>query len=336
MIRVSLEIEDGYLGRFAFAEECRAQLLDLGVDCARDLAGADLRIVHDAVLRRHPVPVRALDRPTIVYERIDAAALNVRAGPRRLLAHPQVKAWFKETGYRDKALYNGEHAAGRRHLLDLARSAPGGAEPPAPVGEPDLRVPEADLAKIVIWPPVHLQAKIRPARAIRPKRLDQRRKDVAFAGTVDYGTDLIARHRLRACQEVMGLPAGNRLIGLGRVFAAPDYLEMLADTKVFVSPYGYGEYSFKDFEAAYAGAILVRPPCAHIETAMFDIYRQGYCVVETDPWMSDLGTVYQRILDEQAHLFERAQAVREELIATHDPGAIAGRFAAVLRAALER
>jgi hypothetical protein len=44
------------------------------------------------------------------------------------------------------------------------------------------------------------------------------------------------------------------------------YFSELRSSKICFSPFGYGEGCHRDFEAAYGGALLLKPDMAHIET----------------------------------------------------------------------
>jgi len=45
------------------------------------------------------------------------------------------------------------------------------------------------------------------------------------------------------------------------------YLRELAQSRICFSPFGYGEVCWRDFEAVYSGALLVKPDMSHVETA---------------------------------------------------------------------
>lgn len=336
MLKVSLNIEEGYLGRFSYMHSCREQLLARGIDFQQNISAPDISIVQDSIILRDLIARPSLVGPSLVYERIDSAALNLGNRARNLLCDKNVKGWLKETAFRDKDMYNGPHAGGRFHLLGLLEAAPDRHYPDIKVAEPAIKLDPMILEKVITWPPVHLQTKIAAAHDLKPKAFAKRRKDISFAGTVEYGSDIIAHHRMQACTELLNIPDANRVIGLGRVFRTEDYYALLTDTKIFVSPYGFGEYSFKDYEAAYAGAIVIRPPCSHVETAMVDIYAKDYCVVETDPWMQNLKQVYEMIMDQSEYYVDRSKKVRKNLIDSHAPDKIADVFDGIVRGALER
>jgi len=44
------------------------------------------------------------------------------------------------------------------------------------------------------------------------------------------------------------------------------YIEELTNSKICISPFGYGEVCWRDFEAILAGALLIKPDMSHIET----------------------------------------------------------------------
>jgi hypothetical protein len=72
----------------------------------------------------------------------------------------------------------------------------------------------------------------------------------------------------------------------------------MAAARVCVSPFGYGEVCFRDFEAVVAGCLLVKPDMSHLETTP-NIYRpfQTYIPVRWD--FADLAaTVEQWLADE--------------------------------------
>lgn len=98
-----------------------------------------------------------------------------------------------------------------------------------------------------------------------------------------------------------------------------EYVQELCSAKACISPFGYGEVCFRDFEAVLAGAVLIKPDMSHLETRP-DIYRpwETYAPVKWD-W-SDLPEVVDRVLgDPEAGcvLASRARTVLEEFLDQH-------------------
>ncbi len=65
------------------------------------------------------------------------------------------------------------------------------------------------------------------------------------------------------------------------------YYGELLGAKICVSPWGYGEVCYRDFEAILAGALLVKPAMEHLRTFP-DIYVPHETYVPVQPDFSDL------------------------------------------------
>ncbi|MEM9166784.1 MAG: glycosyltransferase [Planctomycetota bacterium] len=70
-------------------------------------------------------------------------------------------------------------------------------------------------------------------------------------------------------------PVTSRVLstGLGRVPSRRYYAE-LAASRLTLSPFGWGEVCFRDYEAVALGSVLVKPDMSHLETSP-DIYVAG-------------------------------------------------------------
>ena len=103
------------------------------------------------------------------------------------------------------------------------------------------------------------------------------------------------------------------LVPHGRVSQDEYYAEMQRST-ICVSPFGYGELCWRDFEAILCGCLLVKPDMSHAETAP-DIFVPGvtYAPVRWD--YADLADVCARYLadtEARQRIVERAYAVLTE------------------------
>jgi hypothetical protein len=109
--------------------------------------------------------------------------------------------------------------------------------------------------------------------------------DVVFRGSVRK--DWMAY--LRADIE----PALSRLATSYRVIAPTarvpyeKYLQEMQTSKICISPFGYGEICWRDFEAILCGCLVIKPDMSHVETVP-DIFQpdQTYVPVKWD--FSDL------------------------------------------------
>ncbi len=116
------------------------------------------------------------------------------------------------------------------------------------------------------------------------------------APSADRGTDISLRVGLRYARRTIGYQR-QRLAELlkGRVdtsrLGKRRYVRELCDSKVVLSPFGYGEVCYRDFEAFLCGALLLKPDMSGIDTWP-ELYRDGETMVG-HRW--DLGDVNDKI-----------------------------------------
>jgi hypothetical protein len=120
------------------------------------------------------------------------------------------------------------------------------------------------------------------------------------------------RHPVAATLEGMA-DRFRVLVPHGRVDQDEYYAEMQHST-ICVSPFGYGELCWRDFEAILCGCLLVKPDMGHVETAP-DVFVPGvtYAPVRWD--YADLPEVCERYLadvDARQRIVAQARAVLME------------------------
>jgi hypothetical protein len=84
-----------------------------------------------------------------------------------------------------------------------------------------------------------------------------------------------------------------------------DFIQLLQDTKIFVSPFGIGEFSGKDYEAMMAGALVAKPLLRKFESYP-NIYSSHF-MLETEVDFSDLEEVLMPYLLDEDKLRSRGQ-----------------------------
>ena len=98
-------------------------------------------------------------------------------------------------------------------------------------------------------------------------------------------------HHRKAVRDIL-----EREFGIDtRPVARSDYLEELRAARVGVSPFGYGEVCFRDFEIVLAGAALIKPDMSHLETWPL-LYTQGSTYAAHRWDFSDLSSVLEDLL----------------------------------------
>jgi hypothetical protein len=157
-----------------------------------------------------------------------------------------------------------------------------------------------------------------PAGLPRPRDFSGDRRSIAVHARIDpVSCPSIAYQR----RLFLDLIAGFRREDLFLTGMVPQkqYYRELADSKIVLSPFGWGEVCFRDFEAILAGALLLKPDMGHV-TTWPDVYipYETYVPLAWDG--SDLLTQTQRYLEDgeerrriAAHAFEVYQKALSEL-----------------------
>lgn len=134
------------------------------------------------------------------------------------------------------------------------------------------------------------------------RRWNHRRTQVnaRFAPSADHG-DWYQRHRGHFREILERQCSDLRLTPRGRV-SPMAYLREQWDSRIVVSPFGYGELCLRDIETVAAGAVLVKPDMSHLEASPA-LFEAGvtYAPVRWDA--EDLAEVVRSLLADE----ERAQ-----------------------------
>lgn len=227
---------------------------------------------------------------------------------RQILKHPSVIRYVKSFNYKSFELHNLPCVDGRLFTASLSHNV-------------DLQYPEAfinmeEYNKIVLgWSILHYFRLRRtlslPTEELLRKDTD-RPIDVFFAGTLDYNNsegkrksgDIISDHR-KKCIEVLESIKGYKIVIVkGKLLNLADYNQMLYQSKVIISPWGWGEPCYRDYEAILAGCILVKPLTDFVKSAC-GIFEHSYCMW-TQPDFSKLGDD----IDTALRKFESTQSNR--------------------------
>lgn len=80
------------------------------------------------------------------------------------------------------------------------------------------------------------------------------------------------------------------------------YFNVLTNSKICISPYGYGEIAIRDIEAILSGCIVIKPDMSFVDTNP-NIYNQETCVF-CKPNFSDLNEKIDYIISNYESLYE--------------------------------
>jgi hypothetical protein len=134
---------------------------------------------------------------------------------------------------------------------------------------------------------------------------NDRPNDLSCRITTSYSYETVAWQRKQIVQHLAARMQTSRISRLG-------YFRELSTSKVVLSPFGYSEINYKDFEAFVCGCALVKPDMSHLETWP-DYFVPGETYVPHAWDLSDLDQVLDNLL---AHP-EKRQALAAKGQATY-------------------
>lgn len=225
------------------------------------------------------------------------------------------RAWIGKTNLTD-------HVA-RTHAVSFERD-------PFPSTRP---VPERELGKIVLGWNIALDDRIRALHARTGGSLDDRPRDIDVICRASFVADSWI-HPLRApvATTLRRLDGEHRVVTPEQPVSPEVYAREMSRSRICVSPFGYGELCWRDFEAILAGCLLVKPDVAHLATEP-DVFvpRETYVPVRWD--LSDLESTLRHHLARPDEIDRIRRNAFERLASYYAQGGFVRAFARVLDAA---
>ena len=217
---------------------------------------------YDCVILNRNLNERILSeyKNILLIEKLDGAAIWCR----KLLKHPHVKTLLKMYHYPDLNTNNRLSVCGRLFVPYDGNEKP---------QEPELTA--EDMSKV--RPGLnflHLKRMndvITTTKALSIKPINDRSIYSFFAGTTSYKEDdpsgkWITEHRHTYINILKGMKnSGKNVIISENVSYSPDeYIKIMLDSKFIFSPFGWGEFCYRDYEAILCGCVLIKPIIEYI------------------------------------------------------------------------
>lgn len=127
----------------------------------------------------------------------------------------------------------------------------------------------------------------------------------------------IACQRRLFLELINGLAEKDKMLFLTGMVSQPRYYHELKNSKIVLSPFGWGEVCFRDFEAVLAGALLFKPDMSHLKTWP-DIYVPYETYVPLDWDGNDLLEKTRRYLDDEKERSRIAENALERYLGELD------------------
>jgi len=251
----------------------------------------------------------------------------------------EVDLYIKKHVFADRSMYRTKFL-GKSNLHDHVQRTTGYVLSPLDygnVGDGDVMISSSgpvaddDLKKVKLGWNIALDTKI--TQLFDQHKMqewnDDKSTDILFRGSKK---DKTITYPLRdGIAEKLSSLSDRYTINIGSSRVSQDeYNRELNSSRICVSPFGFGEICWRDFEAVIYGSLLVKPDMSHISTEP-DIFvaNETYIPVKWD--YSDLNEKCAYYLEhetERRRIVERAYAVLADYLA-------GGRFAAKASALLE-
>jgi hypothetical protein len=268
--------------------------------------------------------------PVILFDKSDGGMLwwdsaSQGGRGRRLLKSPRVLGMLKLTRYVRPEFYNQDCAEDAYHIERIYQAAPGLL--PRPETTPTIAVADRDLGRIEVsygfW--AFRCCDPLPAHQIddgRPRELD-----VFCALTMHYASPGVTYHRRLAAEQLERLGRWRTMIVRGRRLSHDVYLRHMCQSRVCVAPWGWGETTIRDYEAMYAGCVLIKPRTDFIDCwPVIDERHYVPCAVD----FADLAERIGHVLANWDAYDEMRRRNRERLLALRRPEMLADRLAALV------
>ena len=131
-----------------------------------------------------------------------------------------------------------------------------------------------------------------------------RRLDFSFRGAIDYGTS-ISYQRNKVIELLREITKYKSVLSAEKLDKAA-FIKEIAESKVCLSPFGWGEVCYRDFEVFSAGALLFKPSMNYMNTFP-DIFIENETYIPFSLEEGDLIEKLTRVLDNYADYIHIAQ-----------------------------
>lgn len=291
----------------------------------------DILLVHQIELKKLRPELSKRNQPTILLEWVDSTIIDRR----KEISFPHVIGILKNITFRDQSLTNEVHCDGRYHGRLIKETANRKFSNVICRKHPVI-VPSKDFKKVEVGYSFgsYGQMKLYVERVVTD--FDAPRiSDLHFAGCTSYKRETITFHRRLAVIKAKQLKCVKVDVSGGRKYRKGEYMKMLKNTKIVLSPWGFGEACYRDYEAMYMGCILLKPDSSYVK-CWPEIYLNNKTYVPCKPDFSDLQEKTNYIIQNWNELKDMRQRNANMLIEHYNTNVIAKHIAEVIKRCVSR
>lgn len=262
-------------------------------------------------------------RPVVILERIDGAQLG---SSRRWIS--DASAIAKGFCLRPPQINNEYRGRVFAHLLRDAGVT--GAKSCAVDGTPP-QIAATDLPKIKPFYGFGAYQKQVELLDTKPDLAKGRSTAVHFAGTVEYSGTEVETHRRAAARICRRIRGG---VGLCGRLQRPDvYRQSLIESRAVLSPFGWGEACYRDYEAWILGCVLIKPECDYV-LGWPDMYRANETYLPCRFDLANVPELVERVRVDWKLLRPMRERCRKMAEDAAEPRRIAARLKEIMEAVI--
>lgn len=239
-------------------------------------------------------------------------------------------AYIKKHCFADRRDYH-KRFVGKTNLTDYAHSEYG-RDFSADIIPHSGPLSEAQFEKIILGWNIGLDDKIyRLARDLTPQVLGwSKNYDMSCRASVPPDR-WIFEMRDTAVQALEALASKLRIHAPTDRVSQQDYYYEMLESRFTVSPYGFGELCWRDFEAILCGSVLIKPDMSHIETWP-NLFVPGETYVPVAWDYADLDEATSVLVNDEAARLRIAENARNTLLNALSKQAFLDRLDHTMRA----
>jgi len=123
--------------------------------------------------------------------------------------------------------------------------------------------------------------------------------------TIKNSFELVYFQRNQLLKTLKEMYKSNPMFSLGKI-PKKKYLTTMRSSKAIISPFGWGEICYRDFETFISGAALIKPDMDHLDTWP-NLYKKNSTYIPI-PWkIENWKAIIPNILDNENYLLEIAK-----------------------------
>ena len=242
--------------------------------------------------------------PKVIVERADSSVL-FQDVTRKSISEDNTLAVIKTTIVREKKLNNSQICNKRYHCFLINKYAN--------IVENKNNLIEIEnkfLDKIYCMIPTSVQDRFYWYKNNIP--IEEKDIDVSFVGVVRYlgdqGANVMDWHRLKCVEEIKKIKSIKSFCVVSNSVQShplPNeaYKQIIQKSKIVISPWGMGEWNYRDFHAMYQKCVLIKPDSSHVKCYPVDIFKSNERYI---PCKLDFSDLQEKVLNvlENYHFYD--------------------------------